>query len=123
MRTQVTFDAADPNSLVRFWAMALGMEVEDHSDFVEQLVADGRIPVADRIMINRRSAFGDVAACRDPQVVEPRLFCDASGAPDSFRGFPWHDRQAAPCSLSKVYARTRQFFIISLCDGLAQPLF
>jgi hypothetical protein len=36
MRTQVTFDAADPNALAAFWANVLDMEVEDHSDFVDQ---------------------------------------------------------------------------------------
>jgi hypothetical protein len=74
MRTQVTFDAADPHALARFWASVLGTEVEDHSDFVDQLVADGRIPAGERITIDGRSAFRDVAACRDPQGVEPRFY-------------------------------------------------
>ena len=74
MRTQVTFDAADPHALATFWANVLGMEVEDHSDFVNQLVAEGRVPAADRIIINGRSAFRDVTACRDPKGVEPRFF-------------------------------------------------
>jgi Glyoxalase-like domain len=74
MRTQVTFDAADPHALAEFWAGVLGTEVEDHSDFVDQLVADGRIPAGDRITMNGRSAFRDVAACRDPQGVEPRFY-------------------------------------------------
>jgi Glyoxalase-like domain len=74
MRTQVTFDAADPHALATFWANVLGTEVEDHSDFVDQLVADGRMPTADRITINGRSAFRDVAACRDPRGMEPRFF-------------------------------------------------
>jgi hypothetical protein len=43
MRTQVTFDAADPHALAAFWANVLGMGVEDPSDFVDQLVADGRM--------------------------------------------------------------------------------
>jgi catechol 2,3-dioxygenase-like lactoylglutathione lyase family enzyme len=74
MRTQVTFDAADPHALARFWAGVLGCEVEDHSDLVDQLVATGRMPARDRIVIGGRSAFRDVAACRDPSGTEPRLF-------------------------------------------------
>jgi hypothetical protein len=31
MRTQVTFDAADPHALAAFWADVLGCDVEDHS--------------------------------------------------------------------------------------------
>jgi hypothetical protein len=74
MRTQVTFDASDPHALAAFWAHFLGTEVEDHSDFVDKLVADGRMPAEGRITINGRSAFRDAAACRDPQGVEPRFF-------------------------------------------------
>jgi catechol 2,3-dioxygenase-like lactoylglutathione lyase family enzyme len=74
MRTQVTFDTADPNAMAAFWAQVLGTEVEDHSDFVDQLVADGRVPAEDCITVNGRFAFRDVAACRDPHGVEPRLF-------------------------------------------------
>ena len=74
MRTQVTFDCADPHAQAFFWAQVLGVEVEDHSELVDRLVADGRLPVEDRIVVRGRSAFRDVAACRDPSAVEPRLF-------------------------------------------------
>jgi Glyoxalase-like domain len=74
MRTQVTFDAADPHALAAFWAGVLSLEVEDHAGFVDQLVADGRVPPEDRITVDGRSAFRDVTACRDPRGVEPRLF-------------------------------------------------
>ena len=74
MRTQVTFDVADPHGQAAFWAEVLGLQVEDHSELVDRLVADGRMPAEDRITIGDRSAFRDVAACRDPDGVEPRLF-------------------------------------------------
>ncbi|WP_199040239.1 VOC family protein [Glycomyces salinus] len=74
MRTQVTFDCADPHSQAVFWAQVFGIDVEDHSAFVDQLVADGRLPVEDRIIVGGRSAFRDVAACRDAEGIEPRLF-------------------------------------------------
>jgi hypothetical protein len=74
MRTQVTFDCADPHAQASFWAQVMGVDVEDHSDFVDKLVSDGRMPADDRIEISGRSAFRDVAACRDPEGVEPRLF-------------------------------------------------
>lgn len=48
--------------------------VEDHSALVDQLVAEGRMPAADRIIVDGHSAFRDVAACRDPAGVEPRLY-------------------------------------------------
>ena len=74
VRTQITFDCADPHAQASFWAQVLGVEVEDHSDLVDKLVSDGRMPTEDRIEIGGRSAFRDVAACRDPSGVEPRLF-------------------------------------------------
>jgi hypothetical protein len=74
MRTQVTFDAADPHALASFWADVLGCEIEDHSDFVDELVATGRMPAQERVVSGGRSAFRDVTACRDPSGVEPRLF-------------------------------------------------
>lgn len=42
MRTQVTFDCADPHAQATFWAQVFGSAVEDHSALVDQLVADGR---------------------------------------------------------------------------------
>lgn len=74
MRTQVSFDCADPHAQAAFWAQVFGSEVEDHSALVDQLVADGRLPADERIVVNGRSAFRDVATCRDPAGVEPRLF-------------------------------------------------
>ena len=74
MRTQVTFDAADPHALAEFWAQVLGCAVEDHSELVDQLVAAGRMPAEHRVVIGGRPAFRDVAACHDPRGIEPRLF-------------------------------------------------
>jgi catechol 2,3-dioxygenase-like lactoylglutathione lyase family enzyme len=74
MRTQVTFDCADPHAQARFWSQVLAVEVEDHSALVDQLVGAGRLPADEAIVLDGRSAFRDVAACRDPSGVEPRLF-------------------------------------------------
>jgi hypothetical protein len=74
MRTQVTFDCADPHAQAAFWVGVFGSQVENHSELVDHLVAAGRIPAEDMITIAGRSAFRDVAACSDPTGVEPRLF-------------------------------------------------
>ncbi|HEY8914690.1 VOC family protein [Lacisediminihabitans sp.] len=66
MRIQVTFDTADPNAHDAFWAALLGYEVEDNSAFVDRPVEEGRMPPAERITVDGRSAFRDVAACVDP---------------------------------------------------------
>jgi hypothetical protein len=74
MRTQVAFDCADPHAQAIFWAQVFGSAVEDHSALVDQLIADGRLPADERVVIDGRSAFRDVAACSDPAGAEPRLF-------------------------------------------------
>jgi hypothetical protein len=71
---QVTFDAVDAHRLARFWAAALHYEKEDHSAFIAQLLADGRVQPEDVIFDEGRHAFRDVAACRDPDGQGPRLF-------------------------------------------------
>lgn len=40
---QVTFDAADPHRLARWWADVLGYRIEDGHAFVAGLLADGVI--------------------------------------------------------------------------------
>ena len=74
MRTQVTFDCADPHAQAIFWAQVFGSAVEDHSALVDQLIADGRLRADERVVIDGRSAFRDVAACSDSTRAEPRLF-------------------------------------------------
>lgn len=71
---QIAFDAADPHALAAFWADVLGYEVEDHSELVDSLVAGGRLTDAERIVVDGRPAFRDVAAARDPKGESPRLF-------------------------------------------------
>jgi hypothetical protein len=73
-RLQVVFDAGDPHLLARFWADVLHYEVEHHGPFVEQLVADGRLPHEETIEVDGQRAFRDVAACADPAGAAPRLF-------------------------------------------------
>ena len=76
MRTQVTFDCADPHAQAAFWAQVFGSVVEDHSELVDQLVADGHYAprYRSRITVDGRSAFREVAGCTDPVGTEPRLF-------------------------------------------------
>jgi len=70
---QIAVDCADPHAVSRFWAAAVGYEVEDHHDQVEQLLAAGAIMTADAVEIDGRKAFKDAAACSDPTGRRPRL--------------------------------------------------
>ena len=62
---QIAVDCADPHRLARFWAAALGYEVEDHSALVEQMLAAGLAGEADTVVLDGRLAWRDAAACRD----------------------------------------------------------
>jgi uncharacterized glyoxalase superfamily protein PhnB len=73
-KVQVTFDAADPHELARWWAETLGYEVEDGHDFVSSLLADGVITEADVLRIDGRLAFADAVAASDPSGDGPRLY-------------------------------------------------
>jgi uncharacterized glyoxalase superfamily protein PhnB len=73
-KVQVTFDAADPHELAKWWAETLGYEVEDGHDLVSSLLADGVITEADVLRIDGRLAFADAVAASDPSGDGPRLY-------------------------------------------------
>jgi len=71
---QITFDAADPHKLARWWVSLLGYELVDSHDRVDRLLADGLVTEADVIRIDGRLFLADFAAATDPEDVGPRLF-------------------------------------------------
>ena len=70
---QVCIDADDPHLLVRFWAAALGYEVEDNEPLIGRLADAGMVTEADWTTIDGRRAFRGAAAAVDPAGVGPRL--------------------------------------------------
>ena len=70
---QLTFDAADPHALARFWAAALGLELEDHDELIGAMLDAGHASPVDVVMIEGRRAWAGAAACTDPQGRYPRL--------------------------------------------------
>lgn len=73
MRLQIVLDCAEPHRLVSFWAAALGYEVEDHTAVVRGLLDAGRLTAAESVPTERGLGFADLAACRDPAGIKPRL--------------------------------------------------
>jgi Glyoxalase-like domain len=72
-RFQVAVDAADPHRLNRFWAAAVGYDVEDHHDQITELIAAGIAAADDAVEIDGRKAWRIAAASRDPAGTGPRL--------------------------------------------------
>jgi hypothetical protein len=70
---QITFDAADPHALARFWAAALDMEVEDHDEFIGQMLDAGHAGPDDVVVVDGRRAWAGAASCRDPHGRYPRF--------------------------------------------------
>jgi hypothetical protein len=70
---QISVDCTDPHLLARFWAAALGYEVEDHADLVERMLQAGHATSDDTVVVDGRLAWREAAACADPSGGRPRL--------------------------------------------------
>ena len=62
---QVTFDATDPHALARFWAEALGYEVELHDDFIRAALDSG-VPADFVIEVGGHLFWRTATAIRPP---------------------------------------------------------
>jgi hypothetical protein len=71
---QVTFDAADPHRLARWWADLLDYQIVDAHDLVTRLLADGAVTEEELVRIDGRLFLADAVAASDPKGVGPRLF-------------------------------------------------
>ncbi|HEV7626425.1 MAG TPA: VOC family protein [Streptomyces sp.] len=63
---KLVVDCSDPLQLARFWARALGYEVEDNGVLIERLLGAGVIDDNDYTVIDGRKAFRLLAAVRHP---------------------------------------------------------
>ena len=63
---KLVVDCRDANALARFWAAALGYEVEDHGALIERLLGVGALTDAEVTDVDGRTAFAELAAVRHP---------------------------------------------------------
>jgi hypothetical protein len=63
---QVTIDCVDPHAQARFWAAALGYDLEDHSDLIRTLLDRGVASADDVVEIDGGLAWRTLAAIRHP---------------------------------------------------------
>jgi glyoxalase superfamily protein len=80
---QVTFDAADPHALARWWAELLGYQIEDSHDLVSRLLADGAVTEAEVASVDGRLFLVGAVAASDPAGHGPRLFFQQVPEPKS----------------------------------------
>ncbi|MGQ5259429.1 VOC family protein [Micromonospora sp. ZYX-F-536] len=64
---KLVVDCAEPIALARFWAAALGYEVEDNSALIDQLATSGAIGPEAYVETDGRLAFRELAAVRHPE--------------------------------------------------------
>lgn len=62
---QVCVDCADPHLLARFWAAALGYEVEDNTALIERVLGSGLATEDDTVTIDGQRFWKTAAACTD----------------------------------------------------------
>ena len=62
---QVCIDCADPHLLARFWAAALGYEVEDNTALIERVLGASLATEDDTVTIDGRRYWKTAAACID----------------------------------------------------------
>ena len=98
---QVTFDAADPHALARFWALALSYVKEDHTEFVRQLLEAGHIRPEQTVEVDGGLAFAEAAACRDPDGAGPRLYFQRVPEPKQAKNRVHLDLRVGPAAIER----------------------
>jgi len=73
-RIQIAVDCTDPHRLVRFWANAMGYEIEHGEEQVRDLLDGGIVTADDVVTVDGRLAWRTGAACSDPDQIGPRLY-------------------------------------------------
>ncbi len=80
---QVTFDAADPHLLARWWADLLSYQIEDSHELVTRLLAEGAITESEVVRVDGRLFLAGAVAASDPTGNGPRLFFQRVPEPKS----------------------------------------
>jgi hypothetical protein len=118
---QIAVDCADPHRLVRFWASAMGYEIEDHHDQASAMLAAGYAAGPDTVELDGRLAWRTAAACRDPERVGPRLLFQQVPEPKTTKN-RWHlDLHVGPEQRDEEIARLVALGAERLWDGRQGP--
>jgi hypothetical protein len=72
---QLTMDARDPHAQADFWAAVLGAEVEDNSELIARVLAQGWAQESDTVLHHDRRAWRDLVAVRGagPRILLQRV--------------------------------------------------
>jgi hypothetical protein len=94
---QLVIDARDPHALADFWAAALGGELEDNSELIANVLAQGWAQESDTLLHHGRRYWRDLVAVRgagprillqrvpEPKSGKNRLHLDLNVGEDNLR--------------------------------------
>jgi hypothetical protein len=86
---QLVVSSTRPHELVRFWAAAMGYDVEDHSDLIRSVAKQGLVTDDDYFEADGQLWWNDLAAMRDPSGTRPRFLFQRTDAEKTGRN-RWH---------------------------------
>jgi hypothetical protein len=78
---QIVMDANDPLGQARFWASALGYDVEDNTALIRGVLDAGHAGPDDVMDVDGQLYWRDLVAARDPDGSGPRLLFQRNGRP------------------------------------------
>jgi hypothetical protein len=120
---QVAIDCAEPHRLVRFWASAMDLEIEDHEDQIRALVEQGYATSDDHIEVHGRLAWRTAAACRSEDGRTRLLFQQVpeASAPKTSKNRVHLDLHVGADDRHAEVARLEELGATRLWDGQQGP--
>ncbi len=118
---QVVVDCEDPHRLVRFWAEALGYEVERDDGTIRRLLDAGVASPDDVVEIDGALAWRVGAACRDPEGTGPRVLLQLVPEPRTVKNRVHLDLRIGDERRPEEVARLEALGATRLWDGRQGP--
>jgi hypothetical protein len=118
---QIALDCADPHAQARFWAAALGYDVQDVEDIVRQALDGGFARQDDVMTVDGKLSWRDASACLDPSGARPRWFFQRVPEPKSAKNRLHVDLQVGDEGRAGEVERLLSLGATKLYDGQLGP--
>jgi hypothetical protein len=118
---QIVLDCGDPHAQARFWAAALGYEVEQVDAFVREMLAAGHATDDDVLTIDGQLTWKDGVAASDPAGRRPRIYFQLVPEPKMAKNRVHLDLQLGPERRAGVVARLEALGARQLYEGRQGP--
>jgi len=119
---QIAIDCAEPHALARFWAEAIGYEIERHDALVRRMLEQGYATEDDVTEVDGLMAWREAAACVDPDGRQPRLLFQVVPEGKATKNRVHLDLHVGAERMSDEIARLEGLGARRLWDGRQGPL-